>query len=83
MEIKFMPKIRIKLRGENYRFGLKSEIHKKGYKDQQTFCNDAKIDPAILSRVLNGWLVPDPNTQKRLMDTLNISESKLFRLLNN
>ena len=77
--MKKQPKLQ--LHDKSYRFQLKSEILKKGFRTQTDFCNDSSIDQGIMSRILNGWMIPDSKTQQRLMSTLDIDKAKLFRLL--
>lgn len=64
-----------------YRYALKAKIAVSGFANVREFCRTAKIDESVMSRVLRGWLFPDPTVQHAICITLGISAGKLRKLL--
>lgn len=64
-----------------YRYHLKGRIHTAGYKHTTEFAEAIGYDQSILSRVINGWVFPNPTLQNAMAKGLGITLRELKTLL--
>lgn len=64
-----------------YRFRLKSELHRVGFRTDGQFAEAIGYDRATLSRVLNGWWIPTVRMQGRMAAVLNITLRELQTMI--
>jgi predicted ATP-dependent Lon-type protease len=64
-----------------YRFALKAEIIKSGYRTLSEFANAIDSDIARLSRVIKGWEIPGPSLQNAITQRLGLTLDELAELL--
>jgi hypothetical protein len=64
-----------------YRFKLKGAIIACGYKSLTQFARDIGYGQSQLSNIINGWLFPSPEWQRKAAQALGITISELKDLL--
>jgi len=65
----------------SYRYGLKGKVHAAGFRTMREFAEVTKIDEALLSRIVTGWLYPSPKQQVSISRALRIAMGELRELL--
>lgn len=56
-----------------FRYDLKSQIIKSGYKTLTDFSKALDTDLPRISRIVSGWEIPGPNLQQNMAKTLGIT----------
>ncbi len=75
-------KRKVKFIDPRYRFKLKAKMLEAGFKTQDGFHRTTGIDRAIVSRVINGFQIPEPRLQSKMADALGVTLVELRELLN-
>jgi len=64
-----------------YRYALKSAIHGAGFRTITEYSAYIGTDIAKISRIINGWEIPNPLTEKAMAVGLGITIKELRGLL--
>ncbi|MBN1228079.1 MAG: helix-turn-helix transcriptional regulator [Deltaproteobacteria bacterium] len=65
----------------SFRYTLKGEIIKAGYRNVTDFSKNVGIDVSRLSQIIRGWQFPGPKLQRRIAKCLGITLQELKGLL--
>ncbi len=64
-----------------FRYGLKSQIIKSGYRTLTDFSKALDTDLPRISRIVSGWEIPGPHLQQNMAEGLGITLHELKELL--
>jgi len=65
----------------SYRYQLKARMVLSGYRTNNSFADELGIDPARISRILNGWEYPSPKLAQKMAIAFGITIRELRELL--
>ncbi len=64
-----------------FRYALKAEIIKAGYRTLTDFSTEIGVDLARISKIVSGWELPGPHLQRTMAECLGITLTELKELL--